>query len=427
MAVSQEIIENVKQVRNAAYGKDVREAIAKGLELCYGYTSGETAIEAAERANAAAEAAEGVTAESRETLADLERAVANVDDIVKISENQPTEAENKIWVRPQTDTEYKVATFAAYEALWGRMNDIQNAYQQGHGGIVSIVQDPEYEDPEDDLKKRYVITYSDTTTSEFFVNDGPAGPIGPLDQIKGTAIYYHKGVIRNNGTVDPRPPRDGWSSEIPQQMGAGDYLWTQTVITYESTAEAYIYGLTRWGINGSNGKDGKDGVDGTGAVHSFKIGENGERMVGDIVVQVDSAPTANSANILLSGAIYTALQSYAPIQSPSFTGSPSATTAPTGDSSLRIATTEFVKNSIDSLGGTRKIEITMSSASYSYLDSSITENTYCLFPNLGFESGLGKLVWETSNGMLTLTSTRAPAQAITFDVLLIDSSTDDDY
>lgn len=418
MAVSQEIIENVKQVRNAAYGKDVREAIAKGLELCYGYTSGETAIEAAERANAAAEAVEEITAESRETLSDLERAVANVDDIVKISETQPTEAENKIWIRPQADTEYKVATFAAYEALWGRMNNMYNNYQRGHGGIVSIVQDSEYTDPEDELKKKYIITFSDETTSEFFVNDGPSGPIGPMDQIRGTAIYYHKGIL-NNGVFDSTPPTDGWSSDIPI-MNSGDYLWTQTIITYESDAEAYIYGLTRWG---SNGKDGRDGIDGSGAVNSFRIGENGDRLVGDIVVPIDSVPTEDSSNVLLSGEIYTALQSYAPIQSPSFTGTPTVQTAPSGDSSSRIANTEFVHNAINGLGA-RKIEITMSSASYSYLDSSITKNTYCFFPKLGPESDLGKLTWETSNGTLSLRSTRAPAKAITFDVLLIDSSTD---
>lgn len=134
MAVSQEIIENVKQVRNATYGKEVREAIARGLELCYGYTSGETAIEAAERANSAAERVEGIMGDAQTALEDLERAVANVDDIVKVSDTQPTEAENKIWIQPQPETEYKIASFAAYEALWNRMKQVNETYQQGHGG-----------------------------------------------------------------------------------------------------------------------------------------------------------------------------------------------------------------------------------------------------------------------------------------------------
>ena len=416
MAVSQEIIENVKQVRNAAYGKDVREAIAKGLELCYGYTSGETAIEAADRANAAAEAVEEITEESRKTLDDLERAVANVDDIVKVSENQPTEAENKIWIRTQNDTEYKVATFAAYEELWRRMNDMHNVYQQGHGGIVSIVQDTEYDDPEDALKKRYMITYSDETTSEFFVNDGPEGPAGPLDQIKGTDIYYHKGILLENGKLDTTPPVDGWSSDVDiLNMNPGDYLWTQTVITYESNAEAYIYGLTRWGINGING---------SGAVNSVKLGASGEALVGDIELPVDSVPTSGSGNIIPSGAVYTALQNYAPKNSPAFTGIPTVPTASSGDYSQAIANTAFVQDAIDGISAVsaRKIEITVSSSSFSYLSSFINENTYCLFPNLDLEQiDVSSLTWETSEGKLTLELASAPVQPVSFEVLLIDA------
>ena len=78
MAVNPEITENVRQVRNATYGKDVREAIARGLEICYGFTSGETAMEAADRANAAAEVVEAITDESREALDDLEEAITTV-------------------------------------------------------------------------------------------------------------------------------------------------------------------------------------------------------------------------------------------------------------------------------------------------------------------------------------------------------------
>lgn len=415
MAVSQEIIENVKQVRNAAYGKDVREAIAKGLELCYGYTSGETAIEAADRANAAAEAVEEITEESRKTLGDLERAVANVDDIVKVSENQPTEAENKIWIRTQNNTEYKVASFAAYEELWRRMNDMHNVYQQGHGGIISIAQDTEYNDPEDELKKRYVITYSDETTSEFFVNDGPEGPVGPLDQIISTDIYYHKGILLENGKLDTTPPKDGWSSDVDiLNMNPGDYLWTQTVITYESTAEAYIYGLTRWGINGING---------SGAVNSVKLGASGEALVGDIELPVDSAPTSGSSNIVSSGAVYTALQNYAPRNNPAFSGNPTVPTASSGDSSQTIANTAFVQDAINGISvSAKKIVITISSSSLSYLDSFINENTYCLFPNLDLEQmGVSSLTWETSEGKLTLELTSAPAQSVSFEVLLIDA------
>lgn len=412
MAVSQEIIENVKQVRNAAYGKDVREAIAKGLELCYGYTSGETAIEAAERANKAAAAVEEITEESRETLEDLERAVANVDDIVKISESQPTEKENKIWIQPQSDTEYKVASFAAYEALWNRMTEIDETYQQGHGGVVSIVQDAEYEDLEDPLRRRYVVTYSDETTEDFFVNDGSTGPAGPVDQINSTTIYYHKGVY-DSGSFVPTPPTDGWATDVPA-MNPGEHLWTQTVISYESGAQAYIYGLTCWGNNG------RDGIDGSGAVHSVQFGVNGTKLVGDAVITVDAAPTKNSNNALTSHGVYTALQSYAPLESPSLSGAPMAPNPADDNDSTRIATTHFVKEAMKN-ASFRRIEITMNSTALEYLDSSITTNTYCMFEGAALDAFTSALAWKTSEGKLTLTTSNAPKSSATFRVILVET------
>ena len=86
------------------------------------------------------------------------------------------------------------------------------------------------------------MTYSDEYTDEFFVNDGEVGPVGPTDSISETTIYYHKGVI-SGGSFVPTPPSDGWTTSIPS-MNAGDYLWTQTVVEYESGSQAYIYGLT---------------------------------------------------------------------------------------------------------------------------------------------------------------------------------------
>lgn len=424
MSASQDIIDNVKQVRSATYGKDVREAIATGLELCYKYTSGETAIEAAERANAAAAAVEQVIGDAEETLEDLQRAVANVDDIVKVSEDQPTEPENKIWIQTQSDTEYKVASFAAYEALWNRMNEVDEVYQQGHGGVVSIVEDEEYEDPDDNgLRRRYIITYSDGTTSEFFVNDGPAGPVGPIDPVDDTKIYYHKGILEN-GVLVQTPPDDGWSSTIPD-MEPGEYLWTQTVVIYESTKEAYIYGITRWGVNGVNG---------TGAVNSVKLGANGSELAGDVVLPVDSAPTQNSGNIVSSGGVYAALQNYAGKNSPAFTGTPTAPTPTEGDSSTKIATTNFVMNALGSGSGkgmsAKVIEIDIfMPGSMSFRDSFITANTYCLFtvpptaPVSNVNKYFNRLQWNTTAGTLNVYIDAASGQVsepYTLQVVLID-------
>lgn len=418
MSASSEIIENVSQVRNATYGKDVREAIARSLELCYGYTSGETAIEAAERANAAAAAVEAITDESRAALVELEQAVSQVDDIVKVSATQPTEELNKIWIQPQDDTEYKVATYAAYELLWSRMNEITNTYQQGHGGVVSIVQDTSYVDPEDQYKRRYVVTYSDEYTDEFFVNDGETGPVGPTDSISETTIYYHKGII-SGGSFVPTPPTDGWTTSVPS-MNAGDYLWTQTVIEYESGAQGYIYGLTRWG---NNGADGRDGIDGTGAVNSVAIGTSGTPLVGDIVLPLDSEPTEDSSSLISSGAVYEALQNAGSLDSPAFTGMPTAPTAASGTSSTQIATTAFVQNAInEKVFPARQVTLTMDSKQVTYLSSSITENTSVIgIVDIDYSKLVSPLTWETSAGQLKLSTGYTPKSSMTLKIILLDT------
>ena len=381
MAVNPEITENVRQVRNATYGKDVREAIARGLEICYGFTSGETAMEAADRANAAAEVVEAITDESREALDDLEEAVRDIDSIVKISSTQPVEEVNKIWVQSQDQTEYKIATYSAYEELWSRMNAFDNLYGNGHGGISSIVRDNDYYDPENELSKRYVVTYSDTTTSEFFVNDGARGPIGPIDQIEDTTIYYHKGII-NNGELVPTPPEigDEWTTSLPN-MASGEYLWTLTRISYVSGAQAYIYGLTRYG------------VDGSGAVNSVKLGADGTAMVGDIVLPVDSTPTENSSNIVYSGGVYTAFEEL----------------------------NDSIQNEL-SVMRPRQISVTMSTTSYEYLNSSITENTHCLIEGINASRMQGTITWTTTQGRLQLTASSAPSASTTFRVILFEVS-----
>ena len=418
MAIDPEITRNIEQVRNATYGKDVREAIARGLELCYGYTSGETADEAAQRANAAADAVEGLIDDSEQAVHDVQNALIDLDHIIEVSDTTPTYPTNKIWIQPQDDTEYKVASFAAYEALWERMNEINATYEQGHGGIVSIVLDSEYEDPEDLLKKRYIITYSDETTGEFFVEDGPQGLTGPVDQIQSTKIYYKKVAA---ASFTPTPPTT-YSDNLPS-LDPGDYLWTITEITYGSGAKAYLYGLTRMGLNGT---DGRDGVDGTGAVHSVAIGNDGTPLVGDVKLPVDAEPNIGSTNLITSGAVYEALQSAGSLDSPAFTGTPTAPTPNSGDDSTRIATTEFVQNAIDAKDASAKsVTITMNDTQLVYVDSSITDATVVVaFADIDYSKFTTPIFWETTSdngGQLTLTTDIAPTDAVTFKVLLMNA------
>ena len=425
MAVIQDIADNIALVRNATYGKEVREAIARGLELCYGFTSGETAIEAAERANAAAEAVEEITEESRVALTELERAVANIDDIVKVSTSMPTEPENKIWIHPQDETEYKIATYSAYEFLWDQMASMYNTYAQGHGGIVNIERDTGYDDGDQHLERRYVITYSDNTTGEFFVKDGPVGPVGPTDTITGVQIFYHQ--VREN-EFTPTPPDGPWVDNLPTLI-PGAYLWTLSKILYSSGAQAYIYGLTKMGQDGANGKDG------TGAVNSLTV-TNGTAsgyaintpMAGDIKIAVDTTPTENSNKMITSGAVYTALQNAGTLESPEFTGTPTAPTPNSGNNSTQIATTAFVQDALAMKSvSAKQVSLTMNDDTLTYLNSSITENTAVVaFVDLDYKQLPSPLSWTTSEGQLTLSLSEAPSNSVSFKVLLLGTVNQDE-
>lgn len=64
--------------------------------------------------------------------------------------------------------------------------------------------------------------------------------------ISSTAISYQKS---SSGTDIPT---GSWSGTVPS-VGAGEYLWTRTVITYTDGASDTSYSVARTGTNGSNG------------------------------------------------------------------------------------------------------------------------------------------------------------------------------
>lgn len=416
---SNPIIDNsIKQVRNAVYGKDVREAIARALEICYEGNSGDMAREMAQRAEAAAEAAEGIIEESRTNLEQLEENITNFDNLVVVSQNQPTASINKIWIQPQENQEYKVATFEAYEALWNRFNEITETYQQGHGGIVSILRDEEYEGVDDETEaplNRYVVTYSDGTTGEFFMRDGQRGSVGPVDSIIRTKPWYMVQTPSQYTGIAPVYSADdsGWIDTIPP-FGEGDYLWIVTVITYESGAEAYIYGLNRMAVNGRNG---------TGLVNSVSIGTDDNRIESDneyhnVILPIDSTPTEGSGNLLTSGVIYQALQNATTsFENAELTGIPTAPTANNGTNTTQIATTEFVQTAVQNatgsflISGIRIISITTSAAAVTYKSNWVNADTIaicCTSEPIQWTSSEGQIVFE-----------RGRSVSSTFAVLLV--------
>ena len=324
----------IKNIREKTYGKEVRAAIADGLEYCFNRVSGGAVTEATAEARAAARQLSDIIDQSESAMQELQEVVENASQTIVVSAEQPTNPENKIWIKPESDTEYRVASFDAYSALWDHVNELNNTYNEGHGGIVSILLDEDYVDeseeniPEASRRiKRYVITYADGTESDFLMTNA----FGPVDMIQenGVVIEYTKGVINNGNFVKTPPTGDGvWSETLPT-LDPGDYMWTRTTNLYVSGHTSTIYAVSQLGR------------DGNGQVRSVKLGDDGEVQTQDVVLPLDSAPTeGNTGSLVSSGGIWSALQSMK--ISPAFTGTPTAPTAAPGTNNTQIATTEFV-------------------------------------------------------------------------------------
>lgn len=118
------IAQDVRQIRTAELGKDVREAIAHGIEQCYSdVTSARTlAAGATEDANTAANLAneKANLANTAATTID-----SKVNDIVLVQAEQPTSQTNKLWVKPESD-EYKVPTWEEFQALSARVAALES-------------------------------------------------------------------------------------------------------------------------------------------------------------------------------------------------------------------------------------------------------------------------------------------------------------
>lgn len=76
----------LRQIRQAIYGKDVRESIAKGIEQCY----------------------------------------SDAVDVVKVSDTPPTGENVKLWVKPEPD-EFQVPTWAEHQEVADDVNDLRSA------------------------------------------------------------------------------------------------------------------------------------------------------------------------------------------------------------------------------------------------------------------------------------------------------------
>ncbi len=84
---------------------------------------------------------------------------------------------------------------------------------------------------------------------------GPKGDDGTSVVITSTSIKYQ------SGTSGTEKPAGTWSTSIPT-VAQGNWLWTQTIVTYSDGNKTESYSVSRQGINGTNGTNGSDGKDG---------------------------------------------------------------------------------------------------------------------------------------------------------------------
>ncbi len=147
MAIDQDIA----AIRQAMYGKDVREAIAHGIEQCYSdVTTSKTSAEdatanatqaassantAAANANQKAQAADTAATNANQKAQAADTAAKTIDtkvetkvsesvgSIVLVQDTQPTEEDNKIWIKPESE-EYKVPTWEEFQELSAKVDEL---------------------------------------------------------------------------------------------------------------------------------------------------------------------------------------------------------------------------------------------------------------------------------------------------------------
>lgn len=117
------IARDVAAIRTAVFGRDVRSAIADGIEQCYSDVSSSETI--ADNSAAAANAAAALANQKAQAAQSAINAIDDkVDDIVLVQANQPASETNKLWVKPESD-EYKVPTWAEFQALVDRVAQLE--------------------------------------------------------------------------------------------------------------------------------------------------------------------------------------------------------------------------------------------------------------------------------------------------------------
>lgn len=131
-----------------------------------------------------------------------------------------------------------------------------------------------------------ITTVSGHYRALFGIPKGDTGATGPAPQITQTVTTYQESS--SGSTI----PSGTWQNAIPSPLTQGMFLWTKTVITYDTGDTLTQYGVSHQGLDGNGSVNSVDGVS--------------PDANGNVTLPKDSAPTQDSTNLITSGAVYAA-------------------------------------------------------------------------------------------------------------------------
>ena len=229
-----------------------------------------------------------------------------------------------------------------------------------------------------------ITTVSGHYRALFGIPKGDTGATGPAPQITSTVTTYQESS--SGSTV----PSGTWQNAIPNPLTQGMFLWTKTVITYDTGDTLTQYSISRQGLDGSGS---------VSSVNNFSPDSNG-----NVTLPTDSAPTQSSGNYVTSGGVWTQLDALS--QRIGNVEQPAAVFA---DVSFSIAANAW----------------TLSNGVYTYTYPSalITATSGIdVFFDTSFRTALtGDIYVEKTTGGALFTTTGQPAGTLTGTIRIIDS------
>lgn len=211
------IAQDIAAIRGAAYGKDVREAIAHGIEQCYtdvtnsstlANTAANSANTAASNANQNSQAANQAAQAANTAAQTVDNKVAeSVGNIILVQETQPTEEDNKIWVKPESD-EFKVPTWDEFQAVASATSGMRTEQVTGTDVVINAIANTRYICGEVSsivinpaAEGIFEITFTSGTSAPVMTAEGVTWPEWFDPDSLSTSVIYEISIADKRGVV----------------------------------------------------------------------------------------------------------------------------------------------------------------------------------------------------------------------------------